>query len=200
MRTYRPCPTCDGIGRIASAELVGLRLLRLIETRATEGFSGTARIELHPELADALQNGRRTEIAELEREFDLRVEVIASPSLHRSEEIMDWQTGKTNGERSARAKKGETATIGDSAAKRPASRSRRRRSSKKSTPQRRSMSSEERQQPAKDVKPRPTPKATQDDKSASSETKETRSGDRRRRRSRRSRKPRSSTPKPATKD
>jgi ribonuclease E len=104
MRTYRPCPTCDGIGRIASAELVGLRLLRLIETRATEGFTGTAHIELHAELADALQNGRRTEIAELEKEFDLRVEVIASPSLHRSEEIIEWQAGKSNGDRAAKGR------------------------------------------------------------------------------------------------
>ena len=40
----------------------------------------------YPELADALQNERRQELAALEREFDLGIEVIAATGLHRSEE------------------------------------------------------------------------------------------------------------------
>jgi len=45
---------------------------------------------MHPELADAIQNSRRHEITALEREFDMRVEIIASTSLHRSEERVEW--------------------------------------------------------------------------------------------------------------
>src|SRR5262249_43314603 len=48
------------------------------------------KIGLHPELADAFQNGRRQELAELEREFDIRIEVNASPALHRAEEKVEW--------------------------------------------------------------------------------------------------------------
>ena len=91
LRRFRDCPTCTGTGTIASPELVGLNLLRRIETRAVTGQLEAVRIELHPELADAIQNERRHEIADLEREFDIRVEIIASSSLHRSEEHVEWE-------------------------------------------------------------------------------------------------------------
>jgi ribonuclease E len=90
MRTHRACPTCDGTGRIASPELVGLNLLRRIEGRAAAASLMRVRVELHPELADAFQNGRRAEIAAIEREFDLRVEVIASAHLHRPDQKIEW--------------------------------------------------------------------------------------------------------------
>lgn len=90
MRTHRACPTCNGTGRIASPEMVGLNLLRRLEARAAMGFRGGVRIALHPELADSFQNGRRQEIAELEREFQLKVEVIASSGLHRADLEIEW--------------------------------------------------------------------------------------------------------------
>jgi len=90
VRTHRPCPTCSGTGHIPSPEMVSLNLLRQIETRAAAGGLERARIELHPELADAVQNTRRGEIVALEQEFDIRVEVIASSRLHRSEQEIEW--------------------------------------------------------------------------------------------------------------
>ena len=204
-RTYRPCPTCDGIGRIASAELVGLRLLRQIEARATEGFTGAVRIELHPELADAFQNARRLEIADLEREFELRIEVIASPRLHRSEEEMEWLPGKGNGDRSGKPKGQEAAAIGDAGTKRPSSGSRRRRPAKKSGP-RKQAPVKKTSKPGPDSQPKPSAET----KPTQSEAKPTqpeatgdgtkRSPERRRRRSRRSRRPRASAPKPSAED
>ncbi len=70
--------------------MVGLSLLRRIEARAATGRLLSVSIELHPELADALQNERRQELAALEREFDIRIEVIAASGLHRSEEHIEW--------------------------------------------------------------------------------------------------------------
>jgi len=90
LRTRRPCPTCGGAGSIASPEAVGLGLLRRVEAEAASGRLRGVHIELHPELADALQNGRRQEIAALEREFDLKVEIIAAAGFHRSEERVEW--------------------------------------------------------------------------------------------------------------
>jgi ribonuclease E len=90
VRTHRPCPTCAGLGSIASPEMVGLNVLRRIEARAASGLIEGVRISLHPELADALQNGRRQELAELEREFDIRIEILATPGLHRAEEKIEW--------------------------------------------------------------------------------------------------------------
>jgi len=101
LRTHRPCPTCIGTGTIASPELVGLNILRRIETRAVTGRLGGVRIELHPELADALQNERRQELAALEREFDIQVEIVAAGGLHRAEERIDWRQRPKGEERTS---------------------------------------------------------------------------------------------------
>jgi len=94
LRTHRECPTCGGAGTIASSELVSLNLLRRIETRAVGGQFKAVRISLHPELADAMQNERRHELAELEQEFGFKIEIIAKTGLHRMEEQVQWITAK----------------------------------------------------------------------------------------------------------
>jgi ribonuclease E len=91
LRTHRPCPTCNGIGSLASEEMVSLSILRRIEARAATGSIQGARISLHPELADALQNHYRRELSALEEEFDIEIEIIAAPGLHRPEERIEWQ-------------------------------------------------------------------------------------------------------------
>lgn len=91
LRTHRPCPTCNGVGRLASEEMVCLSLLRRVEARAATGSIQGARIGLHPELADALQNHYRRELADLESEFDIEIEVIATAGLHRPDEKIEWQ-------------------------------------------------------------------------------------------------------------
>lgn len=90
LRTHRACPTCAGTGRIASPEMVSLNLLRRIEARASMAPLRLVRVALHPELADAFQNTRRQEIAGLEREFSLRIEVIAASHLHRPQQEIEW--------------------------------------------------------------------------------------------------------------
>jgi ribonuclease E len=91
LRTHRACPTCNGVGRLASEEMVCLSLLRRVEARAATGSIQGARIGLHPELADALQNHYRRELADLESEFDIEIEVIATAGLHRPDEKIEWQ-------------------------------------------------------------------------------------------------------------
>jgi ribonuclease E len=91
LRTHRTCPTCNGIGSLASEEMVSLSILRRIEARAATGSIQGVRISLHPELADALQNHYRRELSALEEEFDIEIGIIASPGLHRPEERLDWQ-------------------------------------------------------------------------------------------------------------
>ena len=90
VRTHRTCPTCGGMGRIASPEMVGLALVRRIQARAATGTLKSVRIGLHPELADALQNGRRRELADLEEEFDLKIEIVAARHLRRLEQKVEW--------------------------------------------------------------------------------------------------------------
>jgi ribonuclease E len=90
LRTHRDCPTCKGSGIIASPEHVALTMLRRIEASAAGGSLSGVRISLHPELADSIQNHYRQELAALEREFEIRVEVVAATSMHRSDERIEW--------------------------------------------------------------------------------------------------------------
>jgi ribonuclease E len=101
MRTHRDCPTCKGTGRIGSPEMIGLNLLRLIESQAVTRPIERVTVELHPEVANAFQNDRRSEIAALEQEFDLRVDVNASSRLHRSEKEVQWVERKTAAKKAA---------------------------------------------------------------------------------------------------
>ncbi|GMU66783.1 MAG: Rne/Rng family ribonuclease [Acidobacteriota bacterium] len=91
VRAHRPCPTCSGTGRVPSIESLGLNLLRRIEARAATGRLLKARVELHPELADAVQNGRRNDLARLEQEYGVEIEIVASPRLLGPEEQIEWR-------------------------------------------------------------------------------------------------------------
>jgi ribonuclease E len=91
VRAHRPCPTCSGTGRVPSIESVGLNLLRRIEARAATGRLMKARIELHSELAEAIQNGRRKDFARLEEEFGIEIEIVASHRLLGPEEQIEWR-------------------------------------------------------------------------------------------------------------
>jgi ribonuclease E len=91
LRTHRPCPTCNGVGRLPSEEMVCLSLLRRIEARAATGSIQGVRIGLHPELADALQNHYRRELADIESEFQIEVEIAATAGLHRPDEKIEWR-------------------------------------------------------------------------------------------------------------
>ncbi|MEM6454777.1 MAG: Rne/Rng family ribonuclease, partial [Acidobacteriota bacterium] len=91
LRTHRPCPTCGGVGSIASLEFAAMSLIGRIEARAATGYLEGVRIALHPEVADAVQNNHRHDLSNLEAEFDLSVEVIAASNLHRTEERVEWK-------------------------------------------------------------------------------------------------------------
>ena len=90
MRTQRICPACSGTGRVPSPEIMSLHILREVQARCSDGSIERVRISLHPELADSLQNHERQQLAEIEQEFDVRIEVISSLKLGRGEKEIDW--------------------------------------------------------------------------------------------------------------
>ncbi len=90
LRTHRPCPTCDGVGTIASGEFAALNLLGRIESRVATGLVDRVTIALHPEIADTLQNHYRPRLAQLESELDLAIEIISAPGFARLEERLDF--------------------------------------------------------------------------------------------------------------
>ena len=90
LRTHGDCPTCAGTGRVASPDLVALRLLRNIESHGAAGYMRGVRIAMQPELADFLQNRHRGALANLAQEFDLEIEITGQPQLQGREPDISW--------------------------------------------------------------------------------------------------------------
>ena len=90
LRTRRICPTCDGVGRIISPELLSLNLVRRIEGRAATGRLARAKVVLHSKVADYVQNNRRRELADLERAYRIVVEIVGDPGVELSTERYEW--------------------------------------------------------------------------------------------------------------
>jgi ribonuclease E len=89
-RTHRPCPTCNGTGHVPTVEALGLNLVRRIEARAASGRLLKVRVELLPELADAIQNTRRADFARIEQQYGVTIEIVSSPRLLGPEEQLEW--------------------------------------------------------------------------------------------------------------
>jgi ribonuclease E len=90
LRTRRICPTCEGRGRVISPELLSLNLVRRIEGRAATGRLARAKVVLHPQVADYVQNHRRRELADLERAYRIVVEISGDPGVELSTERYEW--------------------------------------------------------------------------------------------------------------
>ena len=95
VQTHVPCPTCAGVGRLVNPDLVALGLLRRIEARAATGWLQRVRIALNPQVANAVQNRRRAQLAALEAEFRIAIEITGQPGLEISEERIEWINRET---------------------------------------------------------------------------------------------------------
>ena len=89
-RHFVECPTCQGRGRIPNLDTACVQLLRRLEARAATGHMKSVVVRLHPQMADTFQNARRRELAALEEEFGIRIDVKASPVLERLDEDVQW--------------------------------------------------------------------------------------------------------------
>ncbi len=90
LRTHGDCPNCAGTGRVASPDLVALRLLRNIESHGAGGYMRGVQIAAQPELADFVQNRHREALVNLAREFDLEIEISGQPHLEGREPDISW--------------------------------------------------------------------------------------------------------------
>ncbi len=94
VRTHHSCPTCAGSGLLPKMELVSLNLMRKIASRASAGQLEKVRVELHPEVADGVQNLRRKEIVEMEDLYGIEIEFSSSWRMERNEEDLHWVFAK----------------------------------------------------------------------------------------------------------
>jgi len=74
--TTRACPHCDGTGLVRTASSAGLSALRLIEDEAAKGKGTTISLYASTEAAVYLLNAKRSDLAEIEDRYGVRVEVL----------------------------------------------------------------------------------------------------------------------------
>ena len=92
LQTHRNCPTCHGRGVIPGVDFVALKMLRKIEAQAANGTFAKVVVNMHPELADHLQNAHRRDLMDLEDRFAVLVAIEGRPGVRRGEETFDWQS------------------------------------------------------------------------------------------------------------
>lgn len=90
LRTHRPCPTCQGAASIPTPDFAALRILTRIEARASTGLMKSVLFALHPEIADALQNGHRKELNAIENDYGVSLQIVSAAGLARTEERVEW--------------------------------------------------------------------------------------------------------------
>ena len=90
LRTHGDCANCGGTGRVASPDLVCLRLLRNIESHGAAGYMRGVQIAMQPELADFVQNRHREALLNLGKEFDLEIEISGQPQMQGREPDVRW--------------------------------------------------------------------------------------------------------------
>jgi ribonuclease E len=91
---FRECPTCAGDGVVREPDAVAIRLLRKIQTSLASGLTESVRVRLHPDLANFLQNKYRSDLASLEHEFNIAIEIEATNDVNPSEEIVEIHSRK----------------------------------------------------------------------------------------------------------
>lgn len=95
----RPCPYCEGRGRVPSEETVGMKACREIRALAAQTSAPAILVQVHPSVAAFLIGGGGSHLRELEKEIGKRIIVKGNEgshiahmivkSLHNHEEIAD---------------------------------------------------------------------------------------------------------------
>jgi ribonuclease G len=79
----RPCPHCEGRGRIKSAATVAYDVLRAIKRQHAQIEDGkNIVVRLHPDIANFLYDEKNNSLENLEREINHRIIIKASQELH----------------------------------------------------------------------------------------------------------------------
>jgi len=79
--TYLPCLHCKGQGLVRSPESLGLTVLRKIQTAAVKGNIMEAKAKVPLEVANYLLNQKRERLLNLEREYDIRIQIEGEAGL-----------------------------------------------------------------------------------------------------------------------
>jgi len=77
--TYLACPHCGGAGFVKSHESLSIELIRVLNVSASRKQIKRIDLSVSPEVAEYLQNERRTTLAQIEQTHDKRIVIHAMP-------------------------------------------------------------------------------------------------------------------------
>ena len=85
--SYTACPMCEGHGLVRTTESAALVALRKIHNRIAPGDVTTLKVSVPPEVAVYLLNQKRDDLAQLERRYATKIQVVLNAALmpHQSE-------------------------------------------------------------------------------------------------------------------
>ena len=85
--SYTACPMCEGHGLVRTTESAALVALRKIHNRIAQGDVVTLKVSVPPEVAVYLLNQKRDDLAQLERRYATKIQVVLNAALmpHQSE-------------------------------------------------------------------------------------------------------------------
>ncbi|HVO26512.1 MAG TPA: Rne/Rng family ribonuclease [Candidatus Margulisiibacteriota bacterium] len=85
--SYTACPMCEGHGLVRTTESAALVALRKIHNRIAQGDVMGLRVSLPPDVAVYVLNQKRDDLAQLERRYAARIQVVLNAALmpHQSE-------------------------------------------------------------------------------------------------------------------
>ena len=79
----RPCPHCDGSGKIKSPATVAYEVLRAIKRQQTNGEADhNIVVRMHPDIANFLYDEKNNSLENLERDINRRIIIKASQDFH----------------------------------------------------------------------------------------------------------------------
>ena len=87
---YQSCPHCEGSGLIRSAVAFALSVLRRIRAEAAKDTLATVNAQLPMDVAFYLLNQKRKEIAQLEEEYNLTLNLVGNPLARQNEHTMEF--------------------------------------------------------------------------------------------------------------
>lgn len=109
---HKKCEVCGGEGVVRTDEMVAIAALREMHARASKGGLKGMTCRLPVESLNYLVNNRRAEIAELEKDFDIRITLVADRHLFAGQlKIETEKAGKSEGDEKDEKREGPEESV-----------------------------------------------------------------------------------------
>jgi len=93
-QSHLKCQHCDGSGRVKNPELVALEVLRKIQAAVIVGHVSMVKARLAPAAALFLLNNKKSELASLEKEHQMKIYILADGRLRADEYQFEMESRK----------------------------------------------------------------------------------------------------------